>query len=101
MEAVDGQDALEKFLAGGEEFDLLATDVVMPKLDGKSLYEEIRKVRPKMAALFMSGYTNDIMIQKGVVQGDFTLLNKPFPPGQLLKKVRAILDEKVKKRVAS
>jgi len=93
VEAVDGEDALEKFLAAPEKLDLLATDVVMPKLDGKSLYERIRGVRPEMAVLFMSGYTNDIVIQRGLVEGDFTLLNKPFSPGELLKKVRDLLDQ--------
>ncbi|UFS71729.1 PAS domain S-box protein [Geomonas sp. RF6] len=92
VEALDGQDALEKFVERQDEIELLATDVVMPKLDGKALYEEIRKVRPRIGVLFMSGYTNDIMFQRGLVEGDFILLNKPFTPGELLTKVRGILD---------
>ncbi|UFS72663.1 PAS domain S-box protein [Geomonas sp. RF6] len=93
IEAGDGQDALEHFIAHEGEIDFLATDVVMPKLDGKALYEKIKNLHPGIKAIFMSGYTKDVVIMRGVVPGEVPLLHKPFPPAELLKKVRSILDQ--------
>ncbi len=72
IEAVDGQDALDKLMEHRAEVDILATDVVMPKIDGKTLYEEIRKIRPDMKALFMSGYTKDIIVERGILDDEFS-----------------------------
>jgi two-component system cell cycle sensor histidine kinase/response regulator CckA len=74
------------------EVDILATDVIMPKIDGKSLYEEIRKIRPEMKALFMSGYTKDIVMGKGIIEDEHSFVNKPAMSSELLKKLRTILD---------
>jgi PAS domain S-box-containing protein len=94
IEAVDGEDALEKFMEHRADVDLLATDVVMPNMDGKRLYDEIRKVRPDIKALFMSGYTKDIILEKGIFDGEFSYIAKPVRPGELLELVRDILDER-------
>ncbi len=92
IEAVDGGDALDKFTAHGAEVDLIATDVIMPKIDGKKLYEEIGKVRPGVRVLFMSGYTRDIIDQRGIMEDQFDFMTKPVMPSELLKRVRKILD---------
>jgi two-component system cell cycle sensor histidine kinase/response regulator CckA len=92
FEAVDGQDALDKFIDHQVEVDLLATDVIMPKIDGKRLYEEIRKIRPDMKVLFMSGYTKDIVMERGIPEDEFSFLTKPVTSSLLLTKVRNILD---------
>ena len=92
IEAVDGQDALDKFTEHRTEVDILATDVIMPKINGKSLYEEIRKIRPDIKVLFMSGYTKDIIVERGILDDEFSVITKPVTSYELLKKVREILD---------
>ena len=92
VEAVDGQDAIDKFMEHMAEVDILVTDVIMPKIDGKSLYEEIRKIRPDMKVLFMSGYTKDIIVERGILENLFNYITKPVKSFELLKSVRDILD---------
>jgi PAS domain S-box-containing protein len=90
--AVDGQDALDRFIEHQEAVNILVTDVVMPKMDGKRLFEEIRKVWPDMKVLFLSGYTKDLAIERGIREEEFNYMPKPVMPSDLLKKVREILD---------
>jgi two-component system, cell cycle sensor histidine kinase and response regulator CckA len=92
IEAVDGREALDKFTEHMAEVDILATDVVMPRMNGKSLYEEIRKIRPDMKALFISGYTKDIVLERGLLDDEFSVITKPVTSYELLKKMREILD---------
>jgi len=92
VEAVDGQDAIDKFMEHMAEVDILVADVIMPKIDGKSLYEEIRKIRPDMKVLFMSGYTKDIIVARGILENLFNYIPKPVKSFELLKSVRDILD---------
>jgi len=92
IEAVDGQDALDKFMEHQTEIAILVSDVIMPKIDGKRLYEEIRKIRPDMKVLLMSGYTNDIFIERGILENECSFMTKPVMPSDLLKATRDILD---------
>ncbi|NVN91943.1 MAG: PAS domain S-box protein [Desulfuromonadales bacterium] len=92
IEAEDGQDALDKFLIHQTEVDILVTDVIMPKIDGKHLYEEIRKIRSEMKVLMMSGYTNDVFVERGILEDEYNFLAKPVMPSDLLKTLRNILD---------
>jgi CheY-like chemotaxis protein len=94
IEAVDGQDAFEKFISCQSEVDMIVTDVIMPKKDGKSLFKEIEEVRPDMRVLFMSGYTKDIVIERGVLDDELNFVAKPVMPQELLGKMRQILDRK-------
>lgn len=91
--AVDGSDALNKFSAHQETVDILVTDVIMPKFDGKKVITEIRKIRPQMKVLFMSGYTKDLFVQRGILDQEFNFLSKPVSATGLLKAVRDILDQ--------
>jgi PAS domain S-box-containing protein len=93
IEAVDGRDALDKFLEQQAAVDILITDVVMPKIDGKRLFEEIRKVRADTKVLFISGYTKDLVIERGILEDEFNFMAKPVMSSDLLKKVREILDQ--------
>jgi two-component system cell cycle sensor histidine kinase/response regulator CckA len=92
IEAVNGRDALDRFLEHRSEVDILATDVIMPKLDGKKAFEEIRKIRPDMKVLFMSGYTKDVIIERGILEDEFSFLSKPVTAYELLRNLRKILD---------
>ncbi|MHC1697348.1 MAG: ATP-binding protein [Geobacteraceae bacterium] len=92
VEAVDGDDAIEKFRENLETVDLLLLDVIMPKKNGKQVYEEARKMRPAIKAVFMSGHTYDVIAKQGFVAEDISLISKPLTPGDLLVNVRDALD---------
>jgi two-component system cell cycle sensor histidine kinase/response regulator CckA len=92
VEAVDGEDAVNKFLGHGH-IDLLVVDSVMPKRNGREVYEEIRKADPHVKVLFTSGYTKDVVLDKGIEEKEFAFLPKPIWPSVLLAKVREMLDE--------
>jgi two-component system cell cycle sensor histidine kinase/response regulator CckA len=72
--------------------DVVLTDVVMPGINGRELLEQIVSARPGLATLLMSGYTDDEVLRRGVMQGEAVFLQKPFTPEQLARKVRLALD---------
>ncbi len=92
IEAVNGEDAVELFSRHQHEINLILMDVVMPKMNGKQAYMEIAKICPDAKVLFMSGYTADIVLEKGISADDFNIMHKPVTPMELLRKVREILD---------
>jgi DNA-binding response OmpR family regulator len=71
---------------------MLILDVIMPKKNGKAVFEEIRKLDPGVAVLFISGYTDDIIDSDGIVNNQWDFLAKPLSLYSLLRKVRQILD---------
>ncbi len=92
-EAFDGEDAVKKFNEHKGEFSLVILDVVMPKKNGREAYEEMKQVTPDVNALFISGYTADIIQKKGILDKDFQFLSKPVSPRELIIKVREIIDQ--------
>lgn len=92
LEAEDGIDALEKAEKFGDKIDLLLTDLVMPRLGGKELYEKLKIQRPDTKVLFISGYTDNVILHYFIVQEGVNFLQKPFIPQALLKKIRQVLD---------
>ena len=72
--------------------DLLLTDVIMPRMSGRTLAETIAAERPEAKILFMSGYTDDAIVRHGVLEPDTDFLQKPFTAQALATKVREILD---------
>lgn len=92
IEAVDGEDAIHKFKENYDSIQLLLVDVIMPKKNGKEVFDEIRKVKADMRVLFMSGYTADIIHKKGIVEDGLDFVLKPVSPQELLRKVREVLD---------
>ena len=90
--ARDGADAVEKFKANSDKIDIIIMDMIMPGKGGKEAYEEIRKVRPDVKVLFMSGYSPDILLNKGFLNTGEEVLIKPVQPLELIRKVRAALD---------
>jgi signal transduction histidine kinase/ActR/RegA family two-component response regulator len=91
IEAENGRAALDLF-RGGARPDLLLTDVVMPLLSGRELVEEVWRLDPEMKVIFMSGYTDDAILRHGVAELGLTLVQKPFSTGELLGRLRAVLD---------
>jgi PAS domain S-box-containing protein len=71
---------------------LVLTDVMMPGGSGRDLVDRIRHIRPAIAVVFMSGYTDDTVLQRAVLEPGTAFLPKPFSPGLLLAQVRAVLD---------
>ena len=92
IEAVDGDEAVRKFREHAAQISLFLTDVVMPRRNGKEAYEQIRAGAPGVKVLFMSGYTADIIQNKGIFAEGTPFLPKPIVPDHLLGKVRAVLD---------
>ena len=92
IEAVNGENAVEQFTRHQNEIDLIVMDVVMPKMNGKQAYLEIAKLRPDVKVLFMSGYTADIVLEKGIAADEFNFMHKPVTPMELLRRIREILD---------
>ena len=74
-----------------EKISLLLTDVVMTGINGRILAERLRALYPKVAVIYTSGYTDDIVVRAGVTGESIPFLHKPFTPQQLLERVRVTL----------
>ncbi len=94
IEAVDGEDAQHQYAANRERVQLLLLDVIMPKKNGREVYDAAAKVRPDIKVLFTSGYTADILDSKHVLAEGHDFLSKPFLPEELVAAVRTALDRK-------
>ncbi len=93
--ASDGDEAVLKFKENADSIDLALLDVVMAQKNGKEVYDLIHPIRPDLKVLFMSGYTADIINQKGVLDDKIEFVPKPLSPDALLKKVRQVLSKAV------
>lgn len=87
--ASDGDEGLD-IVRGGEKFDLIVSDVVMPAMDGPSMVRGIRQIDPQMPVLFMSGYAEE-QLRKEIDITDVHFLPKPFTVQQITEKVGAVL----------
>ena len=89
--ASDGREALEMAETHGEPVNLLLADVVMPGMNGKALAEKLRASTPGLKVIFMSGYADEAVAPHGVEEVGVAYLSKPFPPEELVSKVREVL----------
>jgi two-component system cell cycle sensor histidine kinase/response regulator CckA len=90
--AASGEEALAIVRQPGERLDMVVTDVVMPGMTGREVVDELRRRFPALPALFVSGYTQDFIAQRGVLDSGVEFLPKPFTPATLAARVRAMLD---------
>ena len=93
LAAANAQEALQICGEYRGRIDLLVTDVVMPGMDGKELAEKVRQQRREVKALFVSGYSSEVISRRGVLDSGLEYLPKPFGPAALAAKVREVLGE--------
>ncbi len=92
LEARDGREALDIFEQRGNDIHLVLTDMVMPGMNGRELGESIRRIRPDARIIYMSGYTDDVLVRTGAIGPGISFLQKPLRPEVLAAKVREALD---------
>ena len=93
IEAVDGEEAVNKFIENKDRIHLAVLDGIMPKKNGKEVYDEIILLKPDTKVIFMSGYSEDIFNAKSIKDKGLTYMLKPVSPADLLRKVREVLDK--------
>ncbi|MBL8910513.1 MAG: response regulator [Archangium sp.] len=92
VEATDGAAAISAVAGHDGPIHLLVSDVVMPKMNGRELADVLHEKLPKLKTLFMTGFTEDAALHQRLVSPGVALLQKPFKPAALLRRVRELLD---------
>jgi two-component system, cell cycle sensor histidine kinase and response regulator CckA len=94
IEARDGREALELVAAHPGQVQLVLSDVVMPELGGTEFARRLAELRPDLPILFMSGFTDDEVVRRGLLDPDAPYLQKPFDAAAIGRRVRELLDER-------
>jgi len=92
LEARSAEEALALVETSGDSIQLLVTDIVMPQINGWELKQRLTASRPRLRVLFMSGYTDNAIVQHGLLDPQTPFLQKPFTPTALVAKIREVLD---------
>jgi CheY-like chemotaxis protein len=92
LEASNGVEALAVFETDPDSIELMVTDLVMPQMGGRDLARAIAPRCPDLPVLYLSGYTDSVAIQQGMLDSGSSFLQKPFTPAELAQKVREALD---------
>jgi two-component system, cell cycle sensor histidine kinase and response regulator CckA len=100
LEGRDGQDGETVGRRFDGNIDLLLTDVIMPKSNGKALADSLTALRPGMRVVFMSGYTDEAILRHGFIEANNNFIQKPFTPERLVRTVREALDARTEKNLA-
>jgi two-component system cell cycle sensor histidine kinase/response regulator CckA len=100
LEAGGGEEALEIVKSSKVQIDLLITDVVMPNMDGPTLVRNVKRLKPEMAVIFMSGYAEEAFRRNDENAADLHFLPKPFGLKQLAAKVKEVLSTAPAKKAA-
>ncbi len=90
--ANDGEEGLRTVEQATDTIHMLLTDVIMPHMGGRELVSRVRKLRPDIRVLYVSGYTDGAIENMGFIEPGINFLQKPFSPIALMKIVRRILD---------
>ena len=92
IEALDGNEAVEKFAEKRDTIKLVILDMIMPKKNGKEAYDAISAMAPGTKVIFMSGYASEMMKVKGILDTGMDFMTKPVSPRDFLMKIREVLD---------
>jgi two-component system cell cycle sensor histidine kinase/response regulator CckA len=92
LAARNGEEALRTSVGHAGPIALLVSDIVMPGMSGPDLRARLAEQRPDMKVMFLSGYASDAIVRHGILDPDVAFIEKPFSPGALARKVRAVLD---------
>lgn len=91
FDSISPSDAVAIYKDNKEGIDLIVSDVIMPEMNGKQMYDQIHKINPKARVLFMSGYTSNAIVSNGILEIGLEHIQKPFSADALLKKIQNIL----------
>jgi two-component system cell cycle sensor histidine kinase/response regulator CckA len=94
LTALSGREALRIAASFAEEIHLVVSDVIMPDMNGKELFEHLSAARPGLRILYMSGYPADVIGSQGLLESGVNFLRKPFSVRGLTSKVRHVLDSR-------
>jgi PAS domain S-box-containing protein len=92
LQAADGEEALDVLARRGRDVRLVLSDLAMPSVDGRTMGDRLRDARPGLPVLFMSGYPEDDVRRRGMLEDGRPFIQKPFAPRDLARKVREVLD---------
>jgi PAS domain S-box-containing protein len=92
LRAGEGEEAIALAGAGEEDIDLLITDLVMPRMNGRDLAAELHKTNPRLKVLYISGYIGKASVRIAELGPGTSFLSKPFSPESLARKLRLLLD---------
>lgn len=92
IEAENGEEAVARFAENKDSINLVILDAIMPKKNGREAFEDIKKIMPDAKAIFISGYTADVIHEKGILEDGINFIMKPVAPEEFLRKVRKVLD---------
>jgi PAS domain S-box-containing protein len=93
LQAGNGGEAIALALGYGERIALLLTDVVMPGMSGREVANRLTQIHPETRFLFTSGYTDNAIVQHGILDEGVSFIGKPYSPSAIAKKVREVLDK--------
>jgi CheY-like chemotaxis protein len=94
LSTANPQEALSMCETSDVHVDLVLTDVVMPLMNGKELRNKIEALRPGIKTIFMSGYSANVVAQRGILEEGVHLLQKPFTINELANKIREVLGKR-------
>ena len=100
LEARNGAEALALVEENPGSIHLVVSDVVMPEVGGRELAARLIVLDPTLPVLYMSGYTGEDVVQRGLMDADAPFQQKPFTPDGLARSVRELLDLRVRSRTA-
>lgn len=94
FECSDGNEALKFFETQNQKIDIIISDIIMPGIDGPTVVKNIKKNRPEIKIIFISGYGKQYLSEQNIAQENIYFLQKPFAMKDLIKSVRALVDDK-------
>jgi two-component system cell cycle sensor histidine kinase/response regulator CckA len=92
LEAANSDQALEQAAAANEPIELVLSDVIVPRLNGREIFRRVQRIHPEARVLYMSGYTDNVVGSQGMLDEGIDFLQKPFSAQDLLLKVESVLD---------